>query len=166
VEAFHATLEEIAQAELLLHLVDISHPNALAQYESVQQTLKKIGAEHVPVITALNKIDRLKDPEAARAILTQYPQAVAISAKLGTGIPDLIQKVKEELYETFAPIKVFLPYQQGQLISLFHEAGQIDRIEHTRGGVMIHGRIPGRLMAQFNEWQANHPPKELEEAEI
>jgi GTP-binding protein HflX len=159
-------LEEIAQAELLIHLVDISHPNALAQYESVQQTLKKIGAEFVPVITALNKIDRLKDPEAARAILTQYPQAVAISAKNGAGIPDLIQKVKEELYETFAPIKVFLPYQQGQLISLFHEAGQIDRIEHTRGGVMIHGRIPGRLAAQFNEWQASHPPKELEEAEI
>jgi len=162
VQAFHATLEEIAESELLLHVVDISHPNALAQYTSVQETLKKIGAEHIPVITALNKIDRLTDPNAAKAILEQVPQAVAISAMQGTGIPELIQKVKEHLYETFTSIKVFLPYQQGQLISLFHEAGQIDRIEHTRGGVMIHGRIPGRLMAQFNEWQANHPPKEME----
>ena len=162
VQAFHATLEEIAESELLLHVVDISHPNALAQYTSVQETLKKIGAEHIPVITALNKIDRLTDPDAAKAILEQVPQAVAISAMQGTGIPELIQKVKEHLYETFTSIKVFLPYQQGQLISLFHEAGQIDRIEHTRGGVMIHGRIPGRLMAQFNEWQANHPPKEME----
>jgi len=166
VEAFHATLEEITESELLLHVVDISHPNALAQYESVLTTLKKIGAEHVPVITALNKIDKLKDPDAARLTLAQYPQSLAISASKGIGIPDLVQKVKEELYETFAAIKVFLPYQQGQLISMFHEAGQIERIEHTRGGVMIHGRIPGRLMAQFNEWQANHPPKELEEAEL
>ena len=163
VEAFHATLEEITESELLLHIVDISHPNALAQYQSVVATLKKIGAEHVPVVTVLNKIDKLKDPLAAQVILEQYPQALAISAKDGSGIPELIQKVKEELYETFAPIKVFLPYQQGQLISLFHEAGQIERIEHLRGGVMIHGRIPGRLVAQFNEWQANHPPKEVEE---
>ena len=159
-------MEEITESELLLHVVDISHPNALAQYESVVATLKKIGAEHIPVITALNKIDRLKDPAAAEIVLEQYPQAIAISAINGKGIPELIQKVKEELYETFAPIKVFLPYQQGQLISLFHEAGQIERVEHTRGGVMINGRIPGRLIAQFNEWQANHPPKELEEAEL
>jgi GTP-binding protein HflX len=166
VEAFQATLEEIAEAELLLHVVDISHPNALAQAEAVLQTLKKIGAEHIPVITALNKIDRLKDPETAQEILVHYPQAMAISAKQGTGLQDLIQRIKEELYETFSPLKVFLPYQQGQLISLVHEAGQIDRIEHTRGGVMIHGRIPGRLAAQFNEWQANHPPQGLEEAEL
>ena len=166
VEAFHATLEEITESELLLHVVDISHPNALAQYESVLSTLRKIGAEYIPSITALNKIDKLKDPIAAQTILAQYPQAIALSARIGTGIPELIQKVKEELYETFTPIKVFLPYQQGQLISMFHEAGQIERIEHTRGGVMIQGRIPGRLSAQFNEWQANHPPKETEEVEL
>ncbi|MCX6082532.1 MAG: GTPase HflX [Chloroflexi bacterium] len=163
IEAFHATLEEITEAELLLHVVDISHPNALAQHESVLATLKKIGAEHVPVITALNKIDRLKDPSAAQLVLKQYPQSIAISAITGAGIPDLIQLVKEELYETFTPIKVFLPYQQGQLISVFHEAGQIERIEHTRGGVIINGRIPGRLAAQFNEWQSNHPPIDSEE---
>ena len=91
---------------------------------------------------------------------TTFPQAYGLGE---TWDPELIQKVKEELYETFASIKVFLPYQQGQLISLFHEAGQIERIEHTRGGVMIHGRIPGRLVAQFNEYQANHPPKEVED---
>ena len=164
VEAFHATLEEITESELLLHIVDVSHPNALAQFQSVVETLNKIGAEHIPVVTILNKIDKLQDPEMLQSILEQYPLALAISAVTGAGIPELIQKVKEELYETFAAIKVFLPYQQGQLISLFHESGQIERIEHTRGGVMIHGRIPGRLVAQFNEYQANHPPKEVEES--
>ena len=163
VEAFHATLEEITEADLLLHIVDISHPNALAQFQSVQETIKEIGAEHIPVITALNKVDRLKDPEAAQMILQQYPQAVAISAANGTGVRDLIQKIKEELYETYAPMDVWLPYQEGHLISSFHESGQIDRIEHGRGGVQIHGRIPGRLVAQFKEWQASHPPKELED---
>src|SRR5258706_12197732 len=142
VEAFHATLEEITEADLLLHVVDISHPNAMAQFEAVQQTLKEIGAEHIPVITALNKVDRLQDPQAARLVLQQYPQAVAISAVNGTGIKELIHKIKQELYETFAPIQVWLPYRQGQLISSFHESGQIDRIEHGRGGVRVHGRIP------------------------
>lgn len=159
VEAFHATLEEITEAELLLHVVDISHPNAKAQSDAVLMTLKKIGAEHVPVITALNKIDKL-DIYAPPPEFDRFPGALPISASKGDGIPMLIQKVKEELYETYSGIKVFLPYQQGQLISLFHESGQIDRIEHTRGGVMIHGRIPGRLTALFNEWQATHPPQE------
>src|SRR5215813_190277 len=66
IEAFHATLEEILDADLLLHVVDISHPNALNQFESVQQTLDELGAQHVPIITALNKVDQLRDPQAAK----------------------------------------------------------------------------------------------------
>jgi GTP-binding protein HflX len=160
VAAFRATLEEIAEADLLLHVVDISHPNAMAQFESVQQTLDEIGASHIPVMTALNKLDRLKDPEAARAVLENYPQAVAISATQGIGIADLMSKIAAELYETYLPIKLWLPYQQGQLLSLFHEAGQVEKIEHGHGGVLIAGRIPGRLVAQFKEYQASHAPKE------
>lgn len=160
VAAFRATLEEIAEADLLLHVVDISHPNAMAQFEAVQQTLEEIGASHIPVLTALNKVDRLKDPNAARAVLENYPQAVAISATKGIGITELMSKVAQELYETYTPIQLWLPYQQGQLLSLFHEAGQVEKIEHGRGGVLIAGRIPGRLVAQFKEYQASHAPKE------
>jgi len=162
VAAFRATLEEIAEADLLLHVVDISHPNAMAQFEAVQQTLQEIGASHIPVLTALNKVDRLKDPDAAQAVLENYPQAVAISATKGIGIPALMSKIAQELYETYTPIQLWLPYQQGQLLSLFHEAGQVEKIEHGRGGVLISGRIPGRLVAQFKEYQAAHPPKEQE----
>ncbi len=160
VAAFRATLEEIAEADLLLHVVDISHPNAMAQFEAVQQTLAEIGAGHIPVLTALNKVDRLKDPQAARAVLQNYPQAVAISATKGIGVAELMSKVAEELYETYTPIQLWLPYQQGQLLSLFHEAGQVEKIEHGRGGVLIAGRIPGRLVAQFKEYQASRAPKE------
>ena len=154
VAAFHATLEEIAEADLLLHLVDISHPNALNQFESVHQTLDEIGAGHIPTITALNKIDRLKQPEQAQEILQYYPKAVAISGLKGSGLSDLLRLIQQELYETYTPIEVHLPYQQGALISMFHEMGQVEFIEHERGGVHMQGRIPGRLLAQFAPWLA------------
>ena len=73
VEAFHATLEEIGESDLLLHVVDISHPNALNQYEAVQQTLDELGADHIPTITVLNKIDQLRDPHAAQGIVGRLP---------------------------------------------------------------------------------------------
>ena len=155
VAAFHATLEEIAEADLLLHLVDISHPNALNQFESVQQTLDEIGAGHIPIVTALNKIDRLKQPEQAQDTLQNFPKAVAISGLEGSGLPDLLHLIQQELYETYTPIDIHLPYQQGALISVFHEMGQVEFIEHERGGVHIQGRIPGRLLAQFAPWLAS-----------
>jgi GTP-binding protein HflX len=168
VESFHATLEEIVEADLLLHVVDISHPNALNQFESVQQTLGELGANHIPIVTALNKVDQLRDPESARKAVSQFSKAVTISALNGTGIKDLLEVVQQELYERYAPIQVRLPYQQGALISLFHEAGQVERIEHGRGGVTMQGRIPGRLLAQFRSWQVdgNHHEPEEEEEEI
>ncbi|HLO16247.1 MAG TPA: GTPase HflX, partial [Anaerolineales bacterium] len=166
VEAFHATLEEIVEADLLLHVVDISHPNALNQFESVQQTLDELGAHHIPTITALNKVDQLRDPESAKGIVSHFSKAETISALNGDGIKDLLRVIQEELYEMYAPILVRLPYQQGALISLFHEAGQVERIEHGRGGVIMQGRIPGRLLAQFSNWQVvpnHHEPEEKEE---
>jgi GTP-binding protein HflX len=166
VESFHATLEEIVEADLLLHVVDISHPNALNQFESVQQTLDELGAKHIPVVTALNKVDQLRDPESAREAVSHFSKAVTISALNGTGIKELLAVIQQELYETYAPIQVRLPYQQGALISLFHEAGQVERVEHGRGGVLLQGRIPGRLLAQFRSWQVDgnhHEPEEEEE---
>src|SRR5574339_537097 len=163
VEAFHATLAEITESDLLLHVVDISHPNALNQFESVQQTLEELGANHIPIVTALNKVDQLRDPESAREAVSHFSKAVTISALNGTGIKDLLAVIQPELYENYAPIQVRLPYQQGALISLFHEAGQVERIEHGRGSVLMQGRIPGRLLAQFSNWQVDgnrHEPEE------
>jgi GTPase len=153
VAAFHATLEEITEADLLLHVVDMAHPNALNQFQAVQETLAEIGAGHIPTVTALNKIDRLGQPESARATVRNYPKAVAISARTGAGQSELKDLIKKELYERYTPVLVRLPYQQGALISLFHETGQVQRIEHERGAVVMQGRIPGRLAAQFSQWQ-------------
>jgi GTP-binding protein HflX len=155
VAAFQATLEEIAEADLLLHVVDISHPNALNQYQAVQETLKEINAGHIPMVTALNKVDKLHDPQTAHDILRNYQKAGAISSLRGDGIRELLTLIQEELYEAYMPVHVRLPYQQGALISMFHESGQVERIVHERGGVVIWGRVPGRMAAQFIPWSIN-----------
>lgn len=166
IAAFHATLEEIAEADLLLHVVDMAHPNAFSQFESVQYTLKEINAGHIPAITALNKIDLLGNPERAQEIASQYPQSIGISALKGTGIRELLDLIQKELFEKLVPIHVKLPYQQGQLISLFHEAGQVERIEHGHGGIEIVGKIPGRMTAQFSDWEYKEETHEIEEEDI
>jgi len=166
VAAFRATLEEIAEADLLVHMVDINHPNASAQSEAVYQTLSEIEADHIPVLTVLNKIDRLNDPMRARQSLDAFPNAVAISALTGEGIGDLLNTINALLYETFVELSIHLPYQQGQLISLFHEHGQIDQVEHERGGVFIRGRLPIRLLARFQSYRGSSASSAEEEPEI
>ncbi len=77
---------------------------------------------------------------------------MAISALTGEGMPSLVHAIETQLFEAFTPVIVRLPYQEGQLISLFHEQGQISSIEHGRGGVLIQGLIPDRLLARFEPY--------------
>jgi GTP-binding protein HflX len=160
IAAFQATLEEISEADLLIHVVDVTHPNALEQAKAVDETLKAIKAEHIPMIVALNKSDQLPYPEAAQEALKYFPHAVAISALKGTGIAELLRMVEGELYENYVKISVQIPYNEGQLISLFHEQGHIDQIEHNRRGEFIRGQIPGRLLARYAAFEASAPPVE------
>lgn len=152
VAAFRATLEEIGEADLLIHLIDITHPQAHEQARAVYQTLTDIEADHIPILTALNKIDSLTDPDHAREALADYPSAVAISALTGEGIHELLEKAHSYLYEDYIPIQIFLPYQEGGMITLFHEQGQVERLEQVSGGVQISGRIPGRLLSYFHSF--------------
>ncbi len=152
VTAFRATLEEIADADLLIHVLDINHINVRAQAESVLKTLEEIEADHIPVLTALNKIDQLDDPQASRIAMEVFPDAVAISALKDEGMDDLLEAVQAQLYEMYIFLEVHLPYNQGKLISLFHEQGQVEQVEHMDGGVLIQGRIPGRIKARFESY--------------
>ena len=162
VAAFRATLEEIAEADLLIHVVDASHPNAVQQIRAVEVTLKEIEAGHIPTILALNKIDRLPEPEAALDIAEAYSGEVApISALNGKGIAEMLALIEEELYENFVPIAVRLPFEQGQLISLFHDQGRVENTEHGRGGVLIEGSLPGRLVARFRAFMLQEPEADL-----
>ena len=153
VAAFRATLEEISEANLLLHVLDITHENVQSQAKAVIHTLEDIDADHIPIVTILNKIDRLDDPKAAKASLESLDEAVAISALTGDGIDDLLISVQQLLYELYKPLEIFLPYKEGRLISMFHEQGQIQSIEHLDGGVKIVGNIPGRFLSQFSSYE-------------
>jgi GTPase len=157
IAAFQATLEEIAEADLLIHIVDVTHPNAQAQANSVTETLKQIHADHIPTIIALNKVDRLPEPEMAAEAAREFPNAVAISALKGLGFKELMLLIEAELFENFTDVSVQIPYTEGQLISLFHEQGQVEQIEHTRKGVFIRGLIPGRLLARYNPFISTGP---------
>ena len=152
VAAFRATLEEIAEADLLLHVLDVTHPNVHAHAEAVVQTLEEIGADHVPVLTVLNKIDLLPDPDAARSSLVPGGDAVAISALSGLGMEDLMFAINRKLYETLETISVVLPMSEGGLLALFHDQGKVDHVEYTREGVLVKGRLPGRLMARYKPY--------------
>ncbi len=167
VAAFRATLEEIAEADLLLHIVDASHPNAVEQIKAVEETLLEIDAEHIPVILVLNKIDRLDDRAEALSIVADYPgTAVAVSAREGTGISEMLREVERELYERYVPVAVRLPFDQGQLISLFHDQGQVENVEHSRGGVVIEGNLPGRLLARFQPFVMGDIEPSYEDDEV
>jgi len=155
VAAFRATLEEIADADLLLNIVDISHPNAHDHERSVQKTLEKLDSSNIPSITVLNKIDKLTDNSIMNITDGFSEPCIGISAVSGKGIPELLSLIRNILFETMVPIKVSLPYDQGYLISLFHESGQIEQILNERKFTTIIGRIPGRLVAQFQKWNEN-----------
>ncbi|HQP46565.1 MAG TPA: GTPase HflX [Flexilinea sp.] len=153
IAAFHSTLEEITEADLLLHIIDISHPNALAQFESVRETLKEIGAENIPILNVFNKADLLEDAEEAKNLLAETdPNAYLISAKTGQGIDELKTGIMEQLFEKMVPIRVRLPFREGALIALFHEEGIVESVENESGGVVIQGAVPGRYLTRFQKF--------------
>lgn len=149
IAAFRATLEEITEADLLLHVLDITHANAYEQWKAVQQTLVDMGCENIPMLTALNKIDRLKNAQALQDLLGTFNNSVAISALNGQGTHDMLRMIESMLFEDYLPLIVYIPYQQGHLISLFHEQGRVEEARPSSRYMRIKGAIPGRLLAQF-----------------
>lgn len=156
VAAFRATLEEITDADLLLHVIDIVHVNAISQAESVFNTLEEIEADHVPVVTVLNKIDRLPNPEYARQILGGFDNAVAVSALYGEGIQDLLNEVEHNLFEPNEAITVKIPYENGALVSQFHEFGEVNMIDYLHDGILIEGKLANHLCERFQPFIVNN----------
>jgi GTP-binding protein HflX len=155
VASFRATLEEISEADLLLHVLDVTHPNARQQAVAVQETLDELNIHDVPIVTALNKVDALTPEGEADAHLhlgELFDTGTPISALTGAGVAQLLARVSDNLYANLVPMKIVVPYRQGQLISLFHEQAIVDHVEHQAEGVALEGRVPERLAARFKAY--------------
>jgi GTP-binding protein HflX len=153
VAAFRATLEEIGDADLLLHVVDVTHPNVLEQIEAVEDTLAELEVDHMPMVVALNKADMLPDRERVVEELDLAAPATLVSAKTGNGIDELLMMVEAAMVGLLQPIEVEIPYHRGDLLSLFYERGQVDQEQHTGTGVHLHGRVPRRLLPVFEPFR-------------
>jgi GTP-binding protein HflX len=164
VAAFRATLEEITEAELVLHVVDITHPNALEQAAAVEATLRSIGATESPVLLALNKIDRLPDPSEVRELVAEFPNSLAISARTGQGIETLLARIEGVLDASLVSVRVHLPYEQGEVVAMIHQQGHVEHEEHGPEGTLIEGRIPARLLAVIQPYVLQATDKPLESA--
>lgn len=159
VAAFRATLEEVSEADLLLHVVDITHVNALEQAATVAEVLAEIGATDKPIVTALNKIDRLSAEELARTpeLRARFAGSIPVSALTGQGLENLIVEIEELLTETFSALKVHIPYREGELVALFHQRGLIEEETHDATGTTLSGRLPARLVPLFDRYRVAKP---------
>ncbi|KAG2488119.1 hypothetical protein HYH03_013267 [Edaphochlamys debaryana] len=149
VAAFRATLEEIRDASMLLHVVDISHPSAAAQSEAVLQVLEELGVEGMPLITAWNKIDATANPDEIRRIAAQRKRTVCISGRTGEGLPQLLELIGRELEAAMVEVTAMLPYSAGELLNDVHTTGRVRSEEYTAEGVLVQAAAPPSLVGRL-----------------
>lgn len=153
VAAFRATLEEIVEADLLIHMVDASQKKAQAQRLTVLETLEEIGAADIPILTVYNKIDLMTSEELEELRQIAEPNSVFISALTGEGLSDLAVGIAEGAYQTFVHVRVKLPYSEGRLVSMMHEKGHVKDIQHLEDGILIEGMLPRQLLAFYDAYR-------------
>jgi GTP-binding protein HflX len=148
VEAFRSTLEEVAEADLILHVVDGSHPDPEGQISAVREVFAEIGASDVPEIIVINKADAA-DPLVLARLQREEPHSVVVSAKTGEGIDEALALVEGELPRPGVEFKALLPYERGDLINRLHQHGEIDSMEHTADGTIVAGRANEDLAGEL-----------------
>lgn len=149
IEAFRSTLEEVAGADLVLHVVDAAHPDPLSQIAAVRQVLADIpGALDVPELLVLNKAD-LADALTLAALRTRLPGALIVSAHTGEGLRELEERIAQMLPRPDVPVDLVVPYSRGDLVSRFHADGEIDAVEYVAEGTRLRGRVDASLAAEL-----------------
>lgn len=155
VEAFRSTLEEVGDADLLVHVVDGSDANPLAQISAVRQVINEVIAERsgklAPELLVVNKIDAA-DELALAHLRGALPDAVFVSARTGQGLDRLSARMSELVESTDTTVDVTIPYDRGDLVARVHSEGRIDATEHTTDGTRIKARVPVALAAGLREF--------------
>lgn len=154
VAAFRATLEEVAEADLLVHVVNAAYPAVNRQVEAVEEVLEEIGAGGRPTIIALNKADLLApDTELTLTGMAEKLPTVKVSALQGDGIDELLRCISENLTAQFVSLDVLIPYNHGELVAQFHQYGTIECEEYEEMGTHIRGHMPANHSGPFTAFQ-------------
>jgi len=156
VAAFRATLEEISEATVLVHVVDVTHPNAREQVMTVNETLEDLGVDGRPIVYALNKIDALGDMADVDLLkgdlgIPADAHAVPVSAQQGTNVKTLLAEIEAvlEVENAFVPVTVTIPYNRSELVERFHALGRVEERAFDEHGTTLHGWLPERDFGRF-----------------
>jgi GTP-binding protein HflX len=148
IEAFRSTLEESADADLILHVVDGADPEPEAQIAAVRGVLAEIGAAKVPELIVVNKIDAA-DPVVLQGLRAREPGSLSVSAKTGAGIPALAEAIEAALPRLDVQVNVVVPYSRGDLLARAHAEGEVVAAEHTPDGTLLRARVLPGLAASL-----------------
>ncbi|QZY29655.1 GTPase HflX [Nocardioides coralli] len=148
VEAFRSTLEEVADSDLVLHVVDGSHPDPEGQLAAVREVFAEIHADKVPELVVINKADAA-DPMVVARLQAREPHSVVVSAKTGEGVDAVLEAVERELPRPGVEFAALLPYDRGDLVDRLHRHGEIDELEHTADGTRVTGRANADLAGEL-----------------
>jgi GTP-binding protein HflX len=148
VEAFKSTLEEVSEADLILHIVDGSHVDPFGQIAAVREVFGEIGANQIFEIIVINKAD-LADPEVLVEIKRREPHSIVVSARTGLGIEELLAMVAHELPRLKVLVEATIPYSRGDLVNRVHLSGELLEEEHREDGTFIRARLDAALASQI-----------------
>ncbi|MFL6159854.1 MAG: GTPase HflX [Marmoricola sp.] len=140
IEAFRSTLEEVAEADLIVHVVDGSHPDPEGQLAAVRAVFADVDAGAVPELVVINKAD-LADPLTLSRLQLREPRSVVCSARTGQGIAEVLALIEADLPHPDVELRLLLPYSRGDLLSRIHDNGEVLSVEHTGDGTLIHARV-------------------------
>jgi GTPase len=149
VEAFRSTLEEVAEADLLLHVVDGSSPDPQGQIDAVRTVLDEIGARDVPELVVFNKAD-VADP--VDRFLVAEPGSVAVSARTGSGMQDLLLSLADRLRSLAHVVELLVPYERGDVVAAVHRSGEVLMESHQDDGTRLRARLDAAEASRFREW--------------
>jgi len=152
IDAFKSTLEEVSESDLIVHVVDGSHPDPFEQIRAVRMVIDEIGGKEIPEIIAINKVD-IADPAVVLEILRKEPNSYAFSVRTGFGIEGLLHAIESSLPRPQIEINVLIPYERGDLVHAIHEQGEIFSERYEAEGTVIHARVDGGLAQRIEKSQ-------------
>ncbi len=152
VEAFRSTLEEVAHADLVVHVVDGAHPDPEGQVSAVREVLAEVGADRIPELLVVNKVDAA-DEETLLRLKRTWPDAVFVSARTGLGIDELRAAIDRNLPRPAVDMRVLLPYDRGDLVARIHRSGQVVATRHTDEGTEFQVRVDEQLAADLRPFR-------------